>query len=91
MDEFEWDENKRRSNLGKHYLDFLDAIHVFKGPYLQVPAKTVGGEVREMAVGMLDDLCVAIIYTRRGSVTRLISMRKARYGEQQRYEKVFGD
>jgi uncharacterized DUF497 family protein len=91
MVEFEWDENKRRKNLEKHYLDFFDAIHVLKAPYLHAPAKTVGDEVREMAIGMLDDLCVTITYTRRGSATRLISMRKARYGERQRYEKVFGD
>jgi uncharacterized DUF497 family protein len=91
MDEFEWDENKRVSNLEKHSLDFYDAIHVFNGPYLQAPARTVSGEVRAMAVGMLDDVCVAIIFTRRASVTRLISMRKARYGERERYEKVFGD
>nr|WP_294507529.1 hypothetical protein [uncultured Rhodopila sp.] len=44
MDEFEWDENKRRMNLEKHYLDFFDAGYVFRGPYLRLAAKTVKGE-----------------------------------------------
>lgn len=90
MEEFEWDENKRRSNLEKHYLDFCDAPGVLNGPCLRMAAKTVQGEIREMEIGMLDDVCVTIIYTRRGSVTRLISMRKARNGERDHFEKTFG-
>jgi uncharacterized DUF497 family protein len=89
MDEFEWDENKRRSNLEKHHLDFLDAVYVFQSPYLRRAARTVSGEERWLAIGMLDDAYVAVVYTSRGSVTRLISMRKARKDEQQRYDKAF--
>jgi uncharacterized protein len=89
MDWFEWDENKRRSTLGKHYLDFWDGPKVLSGPCLRMAAKTVKGEIREMAIGMLDDVCVTIIYTRRGSVTRLISMRKARDSERNHFEKIF--
>ncbi len=89
--EFKWDEKKRVSNLEQHYLDFRDAIDVFGNPYLQAPATTVRGEVRGMAIGMLDDLCVASIFTRRDSVTRLISMRKARYSKRERYEKAVVD
>nr|WP_294522655.1 BrnT family toxin [uncultured Rhodopila sp.] len=89
MDEFEWDENKRRINLEKHYLDFFDAGYVFRGPYLRLAAKTVKGEERWLAIGKLDDVYVAIVYTPRGSVTRLISKRKARKNEQQHYDKVF--
>lgn len=93
MDAFEsieWDENKRLSNIDKHYLDFLDAVYVLSGPCLQLSAKTVQGEIRWMAVGMLDDVCVTLIYTMRGRMLRLISMRKARNGEQQQYDKAFG-
>lgn len=93
MDEFdsvEWDENKRLSNIRKHYLDFMDAIYVLRGPCLELPGKTVGGEARGVAIGMLDDVCVALIYTLRGSALRVISMRKARKGEQQHYDKAFG-
>ena len=30
--EFEWDEAKRKENLRKHNLDFLDALTLFSGP-----------------------------------------------------------
>jgi uncharacterized protein len=29
MKSFEWDENKRISNLEKHGIDFIDAIEIF--------------------------------------------------------------
>ena len=28
---FEWDENKRRANIRKHGIDFLDAATIFEG------------------------------------------------------------
>jgi uncharacterized DUF497 family protein len=90
LDEVEWDENKRLSNLEKHYLDFWDAPKALGGPCLRMEAKTIKGEIREMAIGMLEDVCITVIYTRRGSVTRLISMRKARGSERVHYEKIFG-
>jgi len=30
MKHYEWDENKRTSNIEKHKLDFIDAIKIFK-------------------------------------------------------------
>ncbi len=86
----EWDEDKRLKNIGKHALDFFDAIDVLEGPCLLCSAKTVKDELRSMAIGMLDDVCVCIIYTMRGSVLRVISMRKARRGERQHYYEIFG-
>lgn len=32
--EFEWDENKRRSNLSKHGIDFVRAASIFSSPIL---------------------------------------------------------
>ena len=55
FDEIEWDSNKRLSNIEKHGLDFADAIDVLDGPCLIGAAKTVGGEHRSLATGMLDD------------------------------------
>jgi len=90
FDSLEWDDNKCLANIEKHFLDFADAVHVLRGNVLTIPARTVQGETRRIALGMLDDVCVAIVYTRRGSALRLISMRKARHGEQRHYDKVFG-
>jgi len=33
--EFEWDENKRQSNLSKHGIDFVDAAKIFDRPVLE--------------------------------------------------------
>lgn len=88
--DFEWDEDKRLRNIEKNALDFFDAPDVLDGPCLYRPARTVEGEPRSMAIGLLDDVCVSIIYTMRSSVLRVISMRKAREGERQHYYKIFG-
>ncbi len=88
--DFEFDPAKRLSNLAKHDLDFLDADLVLGGPHLVGPAKTVAAEAREIAVGLLDDVPVAVIFTRRGSVIRVISMRRARNAERRRHQAVFG-
>ncbi|MGC8476074.1 MAG: BrnT family toxin [Acetobacteraceae bacterium] len=85
-----WDERKRQSNLVKHGLDFFDVIAVLDGPCLVGPATTVGGEERRLAVGLLDDVTVAVIFTMRGSVLRVISMRRARHDERNRHRDAFG-
>ena len=93
MDEFdslEWNDTKRLNNIAKHALDFRDAIYVFRSPYLRLVTRTMNGEARSMAVGMLDDIHVAVVYTLRGSALRVISMRKARYDERRHYDEVFG-
>jgi uncharacterized protein len=89
FDSLEWDETKRLNNIAKHALDFRDAIYVFRSPYLRAVAKTVDGEARSLAVGMLDDIHVAVVYTLRGSSVRVISMRKARHHERRHYDEVF--
>jgi hypothetical protein len=32
--QFEWDERKRRLNIKRHGIDFLDALEIFQGPML---------------------------------------------------------
>lgn len=88
--DFEWDESKRRINIEKHHIDFVDAVLIFDGPFINGPAKTVGDEKRWLAVGMIDDVYVTVIYTLRADVTRIISMRRARHGEKRKHQEVFG-
>ncbi len=85
-----WDERKREANLVKHGLDFADVIAVLDGPCLIGPATAVGGEDRRVAVGVLEDVAVAVIFTMRGSVLRVISMRRARRVERTRLHDAFG-
>jgi uncharacterized DUF497 family protein len=84
--EFEWDDAKRLANVEKPGLDFVDAEVVFLGPLLAGPARCVDGESRMLAIGMLDDIHVTMIYTLRGSTVRIISMRRARNEERKGYE-----
>ena len=44
---FEWDENKRESNLRKHGVDFVRAVNVFSNPILErLDDREVHGEDR---------------------------------------------
>ncbi len=87
--EFEWDENKRRRNLEKHDIDFLDADLIFGSPHLLEQARTVDDEQRWLAVGMIEDVHVTAVFTHRGDAIRIISIRKARDAERRKYQEVF--
>lgn len=90
---FEWDEHKRRANLDKHGIDFLDARLIWRQPVLD-PAETrmFEGEVRPATLGIIgkDALIIAVVYTARQGVIRLISARRARRNERRRYQDRFG-
>lgn len=89
--EFEWDEEKRASNIAKHGLDFVSAVHLFSGPRMRKRARDgLDGEVRWLAVGVVRGLHVAAIYTERGGAIRMISLRRARNDERRHHQDVFG-
>ena len=79
--EFEWDEAKRLSNFEKHGIDFVDVVIDFQH-----------GERRVTAIGTIndDDRIVAVVYTMRDRVTRIISLRRARRYERKDYQNAFG-
>ncbi len=87
---FEWDEEKRLSNIEKHSLDFLDADLLFSGPRIEGAAKTVEGEERKATTGMIEDVYVTAIFTMRGNTIRIISLRRARNGEKKRHQELHG-
>ncbi|MDR1361107.1 MAG: BrnT family toxin [Rickettsiales bacterium] len=81
---FEWDENKRKSNLEKHGLDFLRASRVFKDSNRieQIDNRKEYGEIRIQVIGkirlFLRPVLVAfVVYTGRGGKKRIISARPA--------------
>ena len=85
---FEWDENKRQSNIAKHGIDFTEVTKVFDGFYVKTNAKTPDyGEERYLAIGMLDEREITIVYTTRGEKTRIISVRRARVEERELFNK----
>jgi uncharacterized DUF497 family protein len=46
MPEFEWDEDKRLTNVTKHQIDFADARALFDGRPVVVAYTRVEGELR---------------------------------------------
>lgn len=81
---FEWDEQKNELNRAKHGIDFNDAIEIFYGPVV-VRQSTRNSEERWVAIGPLGDRLIAVIFTQRTDVTRIISARRARKNEERAY------
>jgi hypothetical protein len=83
---FAWDEAKRRANLRKHGLDFMDARTVFSGVTRAIEDRRFPyGEQRFVTLGMLRDTVVVIAHTETASEVRVISMRKATRHEHKLY------
>lgn len=87
---FEWDERKRISNLQKHGLDFIDVASVFEAPHIEAPSAYLGKEQRFLVTGTIDGRYVTIIYTIRRKAIRIISFRRARREERQKYQELYG-
>ena len=67
-----------KSNLRKHGIDFRDAARVFDGPLVTVEhTRADYGELRFVALGLLDGFVVSLAYTERNDKVRIISIRKA--------------
>lgn len=72
----DFDEAKRLLTLRERGLDFADAAKVFAGDYLEfVDDRRDYGEDRYIVYGELDGRAVAIVWTPRDDIRRIISMR----------------
>lgn len=75
---FAWDEAKRRANLRKHGIDFVDAPKIFQGlTFTAEDDREVYGERRFLTLGLLEDQVVSVAHTERRDEIRIISIRKA--------------
>lgn len=85
--DFEWDEEKRASNIAKHGFDFLDVWELFEGDHIEGTAKQgEAGEERFLATGLIGGVYATVICTMRGGATRIISLRKARTNERRKHQ-----
>ena len=84
--DIEFDTAKREKTLAERGLDFARAAEVFNGHQftLQDVRKNYS-EPRFITVGTLDGRMVIVVWTPRGEVRRIISMRKANEREQTQY------
>ncbi len=64
---FEWDENKRETNLRKHGLDLMSGAELFDGRPVITYSSSRADEARFVTVGLLVDQFVAVVWTERAS------------------------
>jgi uncharacterized DUF497 family protein len=87
----EFDPIKRSRTLSERGLDFNSAIKVFAGPTYSFHDQRFNyGEARTVTVGMLEHRWVVIVWTKRGEVRRIISMRYANEREIAEYSSRVG-
>ena len=81
-----FDPTKRDATLRKRGIDMARANEVFDGDTLTAEDTRVAyGDTRYVTIGFLDGRMVAVAWTKRGSVRRIISMRKTNVREQAIY------
>lgn len=86
MPKFEWDETKRKSNIKKHGIDFIDAPMIFSGYTLTIEDNRYDyREDRFVTLGILDGRVVVVIHTESEELIRIISIRKATKYEEKEY------
>ena len=87
----EFDAAKRAGTLEQRGLDMARAGEVFEGATLTIEDDRMDyGETRYITIGFLDERMVVLVWTPRGDVHRIISMRKANDRENARIEKLLG-
>jgi uncharacterized protein len=78
MMKLEWREEKRHTTLEERGLDFADAIKVFESVEIElVDDRRDYGEDRFISFGYVENRPVAVVWTPRGNIRRIISMRHA--------------
>ena len=88
--ELEWDDAKAAANLAKHGVAFEFAVEVFGDPNLRDidASRTIDGETRRKAVGLIRSKLYTVVYANRGSVRRIISARRSNRSESIAYRAV---
>lgn len=87
---YEWDEAKRRANIRKHGLDFLEADSVYESP-IKVTVDVScprDKEVRFADFAEVEGCVLKLVYTLRGDAVRCISLRVASQKESCLYDET---
>ena len=81
---YEWDSEKRLTNLAKHGVDFAE-IEDFAWDSAHITPRLMSGEQRFVALGYLGERLHLVVYVIRGANRRIISLRKANRREERLY------
>ena len=84
--EFEFDPAKSMSNLVKHGISFNDAKKLWRDPNLLVICAGHVTEPRWIAIACIDAKHWSAVFTHRGGLIRIISVRRSRAREVALYE-----
>jgi len=88
--DFEWDDAKSARNAAERGLPFEVAMALFDGPTLEEPDRRRNyGELRIRAIGQVSGVILVCIYTDRGAVRRIISLRAAKEKERHAYRTAY--
>lgn len=89
---FEWDEEKRLSNISKHGIDFTDVENLFDAETVTIFDNRFDyGEERFITFGLLERRVVAVVHTETEETIRIISVRKATTNEEENYFKTIAN
>lgn len=89
LEDYEWNDDKARTNVQKHGISFFEAMEVFDDPFVKHirDARFTGSEERWYAIGRIPgDKLLVVWYTDREKLVRIIGARKATNAERRRYE-----
>jgi len=90
---FEWDSVKAARNVRKHRISFEEAITVWSDPnaYFEDDWRHSESEDRGRVIGFSEkDHLLAVIFTVRADVIRIINARKVTAAEEATYAQGFG-
>lgn len=86
--DFEWDEDKRLSNIEKHNFDFVGVGKIFEGETATILDNRFDyNEERFVTFGVLEGRVIAVTHTETDETIRIISVRKATKNEEESYFK----
>ena len=90
---FEWDETKRKTNIVKHGIDFIDVPEMFGSLMLvETDSRKEYGETRKIGFGFIRGRLIAVAFTeRKPDSIRIISARKANTREETYYQETITD
>ena len=88
--DFEWDRAKSERNEVERGLPFELAVLLFDGPVIErVDDRRRYGETRIRAIGAVGGVTLHCVYTQRGGVRRIISLRYANRKERDAYRATY--
>lgn len=86
--DFDWNPVKSAINEAKHGLSLASAMALWAGPVVTLPSKRPG-ELRHLAIGLIEGRHWTVVYAPRGESFRLISAHRSREYEKTRFQELF--